>query len=256
MSDDVRPRFVVLGASNVSRGFASLTARIRAAHAHPVEILAAHGRGRSYGATSRFLWARELVSIEASGVWRVLERRAAPTRALVCDLGNDIAYGVRPEIVANWVERTLDRLRGHDACIVVVGLPLASLEGLGRWRFEIARSLLFPGRKMELAHLLESARELDERVSALSRARNIAFVKPDGRWFGLDPIHFRLRQRDEAWRTYLAPFEFASETPSLDVSDRLRLTRRQPEFRRFFGRDQHREQPCVRFGDGTTVSEF
>jgi len=256
VSEEQRPRFVVLGASNVSRGFVSLSAHIRAAHAGPVEILAAHGRGRSFGATSRFLWSREIVSIEASGVWRALERRRATTNALVCDLGNDIAYGVSADVVASWVERTLDRLREHDARIVVVGLPLASLERLGRVRFEIARRLMFPGREMEFSKLIEEAHSLDGRVVRLAEERRIAFVRPDGRWFGLDPIHFRLAQRDEAWRTYLDPLEFEMRVPSISMSDRIRLTRRRPEFRRLFGVNQHREQPCVRFDDGTTVSEF
>lgn len=256
MTDDPRPRFVVLGASNVARGFTSLARRIRSAHAGPVEILAAHGRGRSYGMTSRYLWTRELVSIDACGLWPVLGQRSATTNALLCDIGNDLAYGAPVEDIASWVERALDRLHEHEARTVVVGLPLASLERLGRLRFEIARSLMFPGRALELSRLLDAARLLEEHVSTAARARNLAFVSPAASWFGIDPIHLRPWLCDTAWKTYLASFEFQLRSPASGLSDRVLFLRRQPECRRVFGREQRRAQPCVWFGDGTSISEF
>lgn len=256
MSDDHRPRFVVLGASNVARGFASLTRRIRSAHAGPVEILAAHGRGRSYGMTSRYLWSRELGSIDACGLWTALGARSATTNALLCDIGNDLAYGAPVDDIASWVERALDRLVENHARTVVVGLPMESLARLGRLRFEIARSLMFPGRTLEFAQLIAAAHALEERVSKAARERNLAFVEPPGSWFGIDPIHLRPWLRDAAWKTYLAPFEFQWQRPSSGFAERVRLMRRRPAVRRLFGREQRCAQPCVWFDDGTSVSEY
>lgn len=255
MSDE-RRRFVVLGASNVARGFGALVARVRFAPDVPVEILAAHGRGRSYGIDSRFLWVRGLGSIDACGVWPVLAARRAATHALVCDVGNDLAYGVPHATVASWVERALDRLAKAEARVVVVGMPLASLAGLGRVRFDVARSFIFPGRELELPALLESARALDARLVALARERGHAFVMPRAEWFGVDPIHVRRGARDAAWSAYLAPLGIDGGARSPSLAERFRGLRRRPATQRLCGLEQRRAQPCVRFGDGTTVAEY
>jgi hypothetical protein len=240
----------------VARGFGALAARVRGAGGGAVEILAAHGRGRSYGIDSRFLWSRALGSIDACGLWPVLAARAAPTQALVCDVGNDLAYGVPQAVVAQWIERALDRLDAARASVVVVGLPLASLEQLGRVRFDVARGLLFPGRKLELRALLDAARALDERLATLARERRHAFVAPRAEWFGLDPVHVRAGARDAAWRACLAPLACGDAACAQPLSERLLLARRRPAVRRLFGREQRRAQPCVRFADGTSVAEY
>lgn len=260
LSADLRPRFVVLGASNVARGLRPLVGRVRGMHAGPVEILTAFGRGRSYGLTSRLLWSRELASIDACGLWPVLAARTAPTLALITDPGNDLVYGAEVEQIAGWIERALERLSAAAARSVVVGLPLASLERLGPLRFGLARRILFPGRSVDLQRVLEQARALDERIAALARAHSAAFVRPQSDWFGLDPIHVRFRLQATAWDTLLAPLSLPhaqAPTPrAFERGERALLGRLRPEFRRLFGREQRHAQPCVRFVDGTSLSWF
>jgi hypothetical protein len=89
-------RVVALGASNLTRGFHEVVSASRAAWGPDVQILAALGHGRSYGARSRLL-TRRLPGILDSGLWPALEAMpAVPTRALVTDVGNDILYGYPP----------------------------------------------------------------------------------------------------------------------------------------------------------------
>src|ERR1700704_6567831 len=74
-------RVVALGASNLTRGFQTVVSTARATWGPNVEIVAALGHGRSYGAHSRFV-IRTLPGILQSGLWRHLESlSAAPTRA-------------------------------------------------------------------------------------------------------------------------------------------------------------------------------
>lgn len=55
-----------------------------------MEVLAALGHGRSYGAQSRIIF-RTLAGILESGLWTELERRPPlTTRSLVTDVGDDI----------------------------------------------------------------------------------------------------------------------------------------------------------------------
>lgn len=254
--DGVVPRFVVLGASNVTRGFDALVARVRGAHRGPVEILAAHGCGRSFGLESRFLWVRELVSIDACGLWSALAERSTPTHALVCDIGNDLAYGVPPATVAGWVERAVDRLLEAGARVVVAGLPLSSLDRLGPVRFEVTRALFFPGRSIELKAMVEAAHDLNERLSISMRSRTVQFVAPKPQWFGLDPVHVRPSAVGEAWSTYLEALGLTRNPRHPALGERLRSLRRRPAIRHFAGFEQRRAQPCLRFDDGTSVSEY
>src|SRR5207245_935521 len=83
-------------------GFQTVIATARAAWGPDVEMLAALGHGRSYGAQSRLI-VRTLPGILQSGLWRKLETLpVAPTRGLITDVGNDILYGFSAQQNPDW----------------------------------------------------------------------------------------------------------------------------------------------------------
>lgn len=252
---DARERFVVLGASNVSRALPQIVALARRAHGGPIEILAAHGHGRSYGTWSRVLWVRELPGIDGCGLWPVLAARPAPrTTALVTDIGNDLVYGVAPIVIAGWVERAFDRLLAARARIVVTAVPIESLTRLGRVRFEFARALLFPERSLVLADVVARAKELDELVHGLASSRGIARVTPRADWYGLDPIHVRLSRRESVFAQVLGAIHGPLDPRGPTADDRALLGSCRPEWRRWFGRDQRWPQPSGASPEGTTFA--
>lgn len=254
---DARERFVVLGASNVSRAAPQIVALARAAHAGPIEILMAHGHGRSYGTWSRVLWVRELPGIDGCGLWPVLASRDAPrTSAIVTDVGNDLVYGVTPAVVAGWVERAFDRLLDARARIVVTAVPVESLVRLGRVRFHVARSILFPGRKLVLEEVVERARELDALVERLAASRGIARVVPRADWYGLDPIHVRLSRRSQVFATVAGEVLSPVSPRAPNRDDRALLSTSRPEWRRWCGREEHCAQPSGTAPDGTTTAWY
>ena len=68
---------------------------------------------------------RTLPGILESGLWRQLESfAAAPTRALVTDVGNDILYGFSAEQTLAWVAEAVERLQKFTKDIVLTDLPL------------------------------------------------------------------------------------------------------------------------------------
>src|SRR2546430_16798179 len=104
-------RVVALGASNLTRGFPTVVATARAAWGPGVEMIAALGHGRSYGAQSRVV-VRTLPGILQSGLWRKLESLpVVPTRGLITDVGNEILFGVSAQQTLGWVEGTVGRLQ-------------------------------------------------------------------------------------------------------------------------------------------------
>jgi hypothetical protein len=198
---------VAIGASNLSRGLASLAATVRSRAGHPLDLFVAAGHGRSYGANSR-VWMRRLPSILWSGLWRALDRtagevgRESATRrsfAVVTDIGNDLLYGFSVEQVTAWVDACLTRLGDRGFRTVVTRLPLASIERVGPLRYRALRTLYVPGCTLPLDALKTAAAELDDRVTAVARARGAHVIMQPGDWYGLDAIHVRRRVLPEVW---------------------------------------------------------
>ena len=247
------PRVVLLGASNLAMGLGLAVDAARAQLGGSVEVLAAPGRGRSYGTRSSFL-VRELVGIGDCGLWAELGRRpAAPTWFVATDLGNDLAFGSSAQQVEAWVERALARLVERGARGVVTGLPLARLERLRAREFELFRRLLFPFHRIDRARVMAEARELEERSKELARRLGIAHVRLEERWYGADPIHFARGVRAEVWRTLVAPWAAASSVPSAQTARSGWLWY---ERSRVAGLPVGRAQPCARLADGTTFSLY
>jgi len=238
---------ILLGASNLTRGFGSVVSLARDRLGAPLEVFAALGRGRSYGTTSRFL-GRTLPGIAGCGLWRALERAGeVPTRALFTDLGNDLAFGASPPEILTWVRACLDRVEG--ARVVVSGLPLPRLRRLSRWQFALWAGLFFPGRGLTMEHILSGAVELEAGLRELARERGLTLVESRGEWFGADPIHFARGRALEAWKAILASWGEAEPA-------QLAVPLPAPERRRVLGFERRRPQPGARLRDGTTISVY
>jgi hypothetical protein len=245
---------VLLGASTLTRGFRTVVGAARARLGAPLEVLAALGHGRSYGLDSTFL-GRTLPSIARSGLWsRLAEAPPAETCALLCDVGNDVAYGVAPEVLAGWLGRTLDRLERAGARPVLVGLPVHRIEALAPAWFAFWSRCFFPGRGLERERVLASARAVEAALVEQARARGLALVAPRPDWFGADPIHYARSRADEAWGRILAPF---GERLGADAPPPLaRVPLPPPAERWLLGRHQTRKQPAARLSEGTTLSIY
>ena len=224
----------------------------------PGEYLIAMGHGRSYGLPSRVV-ARTLPGIDECGLWQALRTAPArPTYALLSDLGNDIAYGHAVETIAEWLERCVRRLIDSDARIILMQLPMASIEGLSRWRYGLAKILLFPGCRLSLAEAVVRSRRLNDRVRELGRMDGVRLVDHQERWYGMDPIHIRRRFLASAWRHILTgwrdgPVDGPTVRPS--AARWLRLRRLSPQRWWLLGRELGREQPAGRL-NGATVALY
>lgn len=259
-SDDRAPtrRLVLLGASNLSRGLPTLLATARRAWSEPLDVIAAAGRGRSYGLTSALL-GRELTGLLPSALWQAWhERPDLPTSALVTDVGNDVMYGVPVDEILTWVEETLRRLGERGASTVVTALPMERLRRLNPRTYRALRTLLFPRNRDDFASALERAEAVDAGVRRLAKVYGAALVDPSLDWYGFDPIHIRRRRWSAAWRTIVAAWRPPQAPPDVGVAPWSWIAAQlwRPAERRLFGMQQRRAQPCVTFTDGTRVSLF
>jgi hypothetical protein len=249
---DRRQRVVLLGASNLTAGFHIVLRAAAELLGAPLEVHAALGRGRSYGADSHF-FLRRLGGIAGCGLWPTLEsgdRR--PAFALVTDVGNDLPFGAAPRTILGWIEQALDRLQAVEARTVITTLPLANVLRLPAWEFELWRRVMFPFHRIERTAVLEGAQEVDQGLRRLASARGLALVEPAPDWYGRDPIHIARARRASAWREVLAawgPPSHGACLPRLPPTWTLA-----PAQRWILGVEGRRSQPCARLEDGTTLA--
>ncbi len=263
----VPQRVVLVGASNLTRGISTVIGCAqRVAGARPLDIYCALGHGRSYGQVSR-IGVRALPGIWQSELWPVLRadrKRAADAGVLglITDVGNDVAYGVDPERIAEWVEFAARELAEHDARTVITALPLGAIERFTPWRFNLVRSILFPRRDLTLEKAVERARETDKRIREIAQRYGCELVEPEPSWYGVDAIHLRLRIWKRAWPFILSHWlDEADEERSEMVRDGARIDLRRwlavrlsaPSRWWLLGVPMGRMQPSIRLSDGTLV---
>ncbi len=228
-------RVVALGASNLTRGFQTVVSTARTTWGLDVQVLAALGQGRSYGAPSRF-FGRVLPGILESGLWRELDRLApAPTRALITDVGNDIFYGYSAARTLAWVEEAVGRLQRITPDIVLTDLPLVNIRRLSRARFLAFRSLLFPRCRLSLAQVAETGAQVNAGVAALAAARGLHLTHLQEHWYGVDPIHIRPSLWRLAWSEILGGGAKDLVPGAVSWREGLRLYRMPAERQRNFG---------------------
>jgi hypothetical protein len=243
MSADVA-RVVALGASNLTRGFQTVVSSARSAWGPDVEVLAALGHGRSYGAPSTII-VRTLPGILKSGLWAELERRPpTATRGLVTDVGNDILYGFSVERTLEWVEEALLRLRAVTTDTVLTGLPLASIRRLSNLKFLAFRSVLVPSCRLSLSQVIDRSELVNEGIEKLSAAHGTKLVRLDPAWYGFDPIHMRPSLWRPVWQQILG-VQPQTTCDRGSTREGIQLYFLRAERRRLFGMEQFTPQSGV-----------
>ncbi len=244
-------RVILLGASNLTYALPLLFESLSSTLTPPLEIVAAHGHGRSFGTWSRVL-CRSLPGISHSQLWSDLDSsNVQPTKtlALITDIGNDLLYGADVEQIIVWVDSCLNRLDEQRAEIVMTALPMVSISRLSAWRYYLTRAIFFPASSVSWIKILDRVHCLNESLRKIAEEHKATLLEPDTNWYGLDPIHIRATHRVRAWRTILAPWPvFDEQPPNLKRSSplaALRLWTMRPAERRICGRRQIAEQPVL-----------
>jgi hypothetical protein len=252
-------RVILLGASNLTRSFATVVAAARHTWGAPIEIMAAMGHGRSYGQDSSVL-GRKISGIFPCALWQDLQNRPPlPTAALVTDIGNDLLYGVPPDRLLDWVEKCLDRLAEAGAATIVTQMPVGSVESLGEARFRFFRRILFPRSRLTLNDAKTLVRDLNDRLIGLGESRKISVIPVSAAWYGFDPIHLRRRILCDAWSTMLTQWRATTEPFTLSrpsLRSIAYLATLAPWERSLFGVRRRAAQPSGRLPDGTTISLY
>ncbi len=246
-------RLVALGASNLTLGLHTAVATARATFGPDVEVMAALGYGRSYGADSAIAF-RRLPGILSCDLWRDLERLPKRrTRALITDVGNDILYGFSADRILSWVEEAADRLLTHTSDLTITGLPLWSIGRLKPATFRFFRTLFFPPCRLSREAVVSVAEAVDAGLARLARERSARLVRPDPAWYALDPIHLRPRVWRSAWREILKGDSEAVPAAAFSPAEWAGLHLLPPDRRWLAGIERRHEQAGRRLSRGGIV---
>lgn len=214
-------------------------------------MFVAAGHGRSFGVNSRVA-ARRLPSILGSGLWRALDRDAESgvrerSVALVTDIGNDLLYGFSVDQVSGWVRESLRRLGDRASRVVVTGLPLASVSGVGAFRYGALRTCYVPGCRLSLADLKTAAAELDARVRDIAAEQSAGVIEQPGEWYGFDAIHLRRHRLDNLWHRGcdLWGWGAADQVPPTTYAEWMAIGSRAAEVRSLVRRMLFTPQPVI-----------
>lgn len=259
MSQEFAPRrAVILGASNVRRNLSVVVETAQRAWGQPLDLLIAAGHGRSYGAWN-WVVGYSVPGIERCGLWSDLAARpAAPTAAMLTDVGNDLLYGATPPMILAWIETCLERLVTQCERIVITELPLENVAALAPWKFALLRSVLFPTSRITFSETIAHARELNAGLLQLAARYRCQTVQPQSGWFGFDPIHIRRSRALSAWQTFFDPWRAAAQPliASGSIAHWIKLRRVAVHEQRWFGHEHHQAQPAVRYPDGSSVALY
>ena len=243
-------RLVALGASNLTLGLSSVLGIARSAFGPQVEVLAALGYGRSYGAPSTIA-IRTLPGILESGLWRELEARPkANTRGLITDVGNDILYGFSSDQILAWVKEAANRLLAHTSDVVLTDLPRASIRRLSPRAFLFFRTLFFPPCRLSRDEVFERVDRVNEGLAGIAASMGLRLAHLEDDWYGFDPIHLRPRAWPGAWRKIIAGEEIPDRGAEFSSLELARLHLLPPERRFLLGLEQVTPQSGVKLRRG------
>jgi len=253
-----RPRVVVLGASNVSRGLARLVATVES-RSPGADLFVAAGHGRGYGVNTRVA-ARRLPSILGSGLWRGLDRQGGeqPPVALVTDVGNELLYGFPAERIASWVRESVRRLADRGATIAITRLPMAGIATVCAVRYRALRTFFVPGCPLSLAELKEAATRLDADLQTIAADFGAQVIEQPAHWYGFDTLHVRRRHLDDLWQAALNAWDFPSAQSSAKSSttDWLKIGTKAAEVRSLGGVMRFTQQPVLPLRSGGMLSLY
>jgi hypothetical protein len=199
---------LLFGASNLTLGWRQLVSQLQQNLPGSLNLHICAGMGRSYIKPTRFTF-RSLPSIADCGLWNQLPQSLTPAKVLITDVGNDIVYGFQPAQIVAAVENCIRRIRTWQpqAHIAMTLPPLAALNQLSKLRFQITRSMLFPGCKLQLPQALQLAEELATLLQQLGTSCGIPLLSPPSDWYGFDPIHLRKSFRTVAFGRMFAAWD-------------------------------------------------
>lgn len=193
--------FLLLGASNLARGYSLLNRHIsKCLGDSNTEFLNALGPGRGFcarGGMFNFTYP----PIQDCRILEAAEKKTNDARAvLITDIGNDLMYGISADTLIECLDSLIERMLLWNAEIFLASIHVNMKKDVSPATFFILRFIFYPGSKVTYeetdsfitkvnSYLEEKARK-NEKVHLITGMESYA---------GLDKIHYSMLKTHLAW---------------------------------------------------------
>ena len=200
-SEHDRFLFVLLGASNLARGYSALIRHIPR-NISSSEFLNALGPGRGYCAR-RGLLNFTYSPIGECGVMKsakVYVERGFRMAVLLTDIGNDIMYGVPESSLIESLDTLIEKSLQMNAEVFLTSIHVDVSKDMGKTSFKLFKSIFYPNSPVTFDQADSAVKKLNHYLVEKSlQNERVHLVNGLGAFCGLDKIHYGLFKSHLAW---------------------------------------------------------
>ena len=200
-SEHDRFLFVLLGASNLARGYSALIRHIPR-NISSSEFLNALGPGRGYcarGGLLNFTYS----PIGECGVMKsakVYAERGFRMAVLLTDIGNDIMYGVPESTLIESLDTLIEKSLKMNAEVFMTSIHVDVSKDMGKTSFKLLKSIFYPNSPVTFDQADSAVKKLNHYLVEKSlQNERVHLVNGLGAFCGLDKIHYGLFKSHLAW---------------------------------------------------------
>jgi hypothetical protein len=193
--------FLLMGASNLARGYSMFTRHISNCFGkNKTEFLNALGPGRGFcarGGMFNFTYP----PIQDCRILEVAEKKSCDTRVvLITDIGNDLMYGVSADTLIESLDGLIDRALQWDAEIFLTSIHVNLKKDVSQTMFLILKSFFYPGSNITYEETDLFIVKVNGYLEEKSRQNDkVHLISGMGSFAGADKIHYSLLQTHSAW---------------------------------------------------------
>ncbi len=193
--------FILLGASNLARGYSALTRKI-SHNILQVEFVNAMGPGRGYCARGGFF----NFTYSPIGECRVMEsakayaERGSRMAVLLTDIGNDIMYGVPDPSLIKCLDSLIEKPLQWNAEVFVTSIHVDVSKDMGKASFKLLKAIFYPKSPVTFEQADAAVKKVNHYLVEKSRqSERVHLVSGLGAFCGVDKIHYSLQKSHLAW---------------------------------------------------------
>jgi hypothetical protein len=199
--------FVLLGASNLSRGYSALTGHIsQSISQSSVQCITAQGPGRGYcvrGGLLNFTYT-------PIGECRIMQftedhvQQGGRVAVLITDIGNDIMYGVSETSLIDCLDTLIEKALRWNAEVFVTSIHVDVSKDLGKTSFRLLKAIFYPKSLVTYDQADSSVKRVNQYLQEKSdQNEGVHLLSGLGAYSGMDKIHFSMWKSHIAW-SYVA----------------------------------------------------
>jgi hypothetical protein len=193
--------FVLLGASNLARGYSALTRHI-SKNIPAGKFLNALGPGRSYCSRGGLLNLTYCPIGECSvlELAKVYAERGFRITVLLTDIGNDIIYGVPESSLTESLDTLIKKSIQMNAEVFLTSIHVDVSKDIGKTSFKLFKSIFYPKSPMTFDQADSAVKKMNHYLAEKSlKNERVHLVSGLGAFCGLDKIHYGLLKSHLAW---------------------------------------------------------